>query len=112
METKGYSYLENISSSDITSTTVGVELNQAYTPEYMKNISDTIIIANITSIDDADMKYNDIVGYTYGKLEVLQTLYGDVKQGDILEFAKPGAILSYDEWNQAQPSEDQEKEMI
>ena len=104
-----YSYTDEISPNQIQDLDVNAELIHEYTPEYMKSVSDSIIIGTIDSIDSSDMKYNSVVGYTYGTLTVQNVLYGNLSVGEKIEYAKPGGIIEYSEWNEAQPEEDQNK---
>lgn len=75
----------------------------------MQSISDSIVIGRIDTVRDADMKYNDVVGYTYGQLTVLHVLSGNLSVGEEIEYAKPGGVIEYSKWNAAQPQADQEK---
>ncbi len=104
-----YSYVDKISTDQIQNFEVNAELIHEYTPDYMKSVSDSIIIGTVDSIDASDMKYNNVVGYTYGTLSVQNILYGNLSKGEKIEFAKPGGIIEYSKWNSLQPQEDQEK---
>ncbi len=104
-----YSYVDKISSDSIQKLDVSAELVNEYTPQYMKSISDAIVIGRVDSVDSADMKYNQVVGYTYGTMTIQNVLYGNMQVGDNIEYAKPGGIIQYTTWSKAQPVEDQEK---
>lgn len=73
----------------------------------MQSISDSRVIGRIDTIRDADMKYNDVVGYTYGRLTVLHVLSGNLSVEEEIEYAKPGGVIEYSKWNAAQPQADQ-----
>ena len=77
-----YSYVDKISSDSIQKLDVSAELVNEYTPQYMKSISDAIVIGRVDSIDSADVKYNQVVGYTYGTMTIQNVLYGNMQVGD------------------------------
>lgn len=104
-----YSYVDKISSDNIQKLDVSAELVNEYTPQYMKSISDAVVIGRVDSIDSADMEYNQVVGYTYGTITIQNVLYGNMQIEDKIEYAKPGGIIQYTAWSKAQPVEDQEK---
>lgn len=104
-----YAYTDKISSEQIQKVEVSAEFVYEYTPEYMQSISDSIVIGRIDTVRDADMKYNDVVGYTYGRLTVLHVLSGNLSVGEEIEYAKPGGVIEYSKWNATQPQADQEK---
>ena len=56
-------------------------------------------IGRIDTIRDADMKYNDVVGYTYGRLTVLHVLSGNLSVEEEIEYAKPGGVIEYSKSN-------------
>lgn len=100
-----YSYIDEISSSDIEPMPIVIELAQEYTPAKMLNDSDDVVLAYVGSLMGASMKYNSVFGYTYGKMKVVKNLYGNLGEGTEIDFAKPGCVISSTEWEAAQPEE-------
>jgi hypothetical protein len=100
-----YSYIDEISSSDIEPMPIAIELAQEYTPSKMLNDSDDVVLAYVSSLTGASMEYNGVVGYTYGKMKVVKNLYGKLEEGAEIDFAKPGCVISFTEWEAAQPDE-------
>lgn len=86
-----------------------LELAIDYTPEYMLELSDAVVIASIISIDGANTKLDQAVGSTYGMLVVNNVLSGNVNQGDKLPFFKSGGIMTLEEWEKYQPENEREK---
>lgn len=86
-----------------------VELEKEYTPEYMLELSDAVVIASVISIDGADTKYNQAVGYTYGKIVINNSIYGNINQGSIINYMKSGGIMTLEEYDKYQIEEIQEK---
>lgn len=81
-----------------------------YTPEYLKESADAIVLASIISIDGADNKYDVAVGNTYGKLVVNNVLWGSkVNEKDVLEYTKSGGIMKVSDYEENQPDSAKEK---
>ena len=81
-----------------------------YTPEYLKESADAIVLVSIISIDGADNKYDVAVGNTYGKLVVNNVLWGTkVSKKDVLEYTKSGGIMKVSEYEENQPDSAKEK---
>jgi hypothetical protein len=80
-----------------------------YTPEYMLELSDTVALVTIVTIDGASTEYNNMFGMTYGSLLVENRIAGDNIEKDIIEYIKPGGILTMANWEQTQPQAANEK---
>lgn len=107
-QTSSYLIPETLENINIGATGM-VDLIHEYTPEYMLEISDAVTIASIISLDGADTKYNQSIGYTYGKLVINNTIYGNIIQGEVINYMKPGGIMSLDEYDRYQIDKMREK---
>lgn len=74
-----------------------------YTPEYLNNTSDNIAIVKVISLEGASTNYNSAVGMTYGKILINTSLYGNLKNGDVVEYLKPGGIVTVADYEKNQP---------
>lgn len=81
----------------------------SYTPEKMLELSDTIALVTIVSIDGASTEYNNMFGMTYGKILVENIITGDKIENDIVSYIKPGGILTFANWEKTQPQAANEK---
>lgn len=108
-----YTYLSETVKKEATTSIPSVEFEKAYTPEYMLELSDTIALVSIISVDSADTKIDPAVGSTYGKLVVNNVLSGSLKQGDVIEYIKSGGIMTLEEWekNQIDGAREKREEM-
>ncbi len=108
MNTKGYetySYITEEMKNNSEKLETIAEFNVEYNPEYLLEESDAIVLASIISVDGASAKYNSVVGMTYGKLLVSETIKGQVKEGEILEYLKPGGLITVSDWESYQDPE-------
>lgn len=96
----------NYLSSDIlksaNKSTAYIELAREYTPDYMLDISDAVVIASVISIDGADTKYNQAVGYTYGTMVINNSIYGNLNQGTVINYMKSGGTMTLEEYDKYQ----------
>lgn len=100
-----YSYITEEMKNNSEKLETIAEFDVEYTPEYLLEKSDAIILASVISVDGASAKYNSIVGMTYGKLLVSKTIKGQVKEGEILEYLKPGGFITVTDWEKYQDPE-------
>lgn len=77
-------------------------LVEPLTPEKIGKDADAIVLATILSLDNADPN-GSIVGMTNGKLLVNTTLSGDIAQGQVVSYSKPGGIMKMSDWEETQP---------
>lgn len=75
-----------------------IELIKEYTPEYMLSLSDAVVVSSIISIDGADTEVSHAFGNTYGKMVINNTIYGEIKEGIIVEYLKSGGIMPLEEY--------------
>lgn len=89
--------------------TTDLYLNHEYTPSYLNEISDNIAIVKVISLDSASTEYNQMVGMTYGKLLINTSIKGNLTSDTVIDYAKPGVIMSLAEWEKTQPVAANEK---
>ncbi len=109
LEYETYTYLSDDIKQSATYIEAEASLVNEYTPEYMLKISDNIVLASIMSVDYADAKLNTVTGSTYGKMVINNVLKGNIKEGEIVEYVKDGAILTLEEWESNLPYEAKQK---
>ncbi len=76
-------------------------LHNVSDPKVMNALAEYIIIAKVTSIDGGS-NYNEILNeyispYTYGKLEIIDVLKGDINEKEVI-FVRGGGIIAIDEY--------------
>ncbi len=81
----------------------------SYTPEKMLELSDTVALVTIVSIEGASTEYNNMFGMTYGKILIENIIAGDKIENDIINYIKPGGILTFANWEKTQPQAANEK---
>lgn len=86
-----------------------VMLAHEYTPEYMLQLADNIAIVKVISLDGASIEPNDIVGMTYGKMLINNSIVGNLKEGTVVEYSRPGGTFTMSQWETSQPAEANEK---
>ena len=73
------------------------------------------LIGRIKSIDGCDNYWEDqgiYAGtYTYGKLEVIKALKGDIKEGDVIDFAIGGGTIPFEKYAKGQDPQSLEKQI-
>lgn len=77
-------------------------LAEEYTPQKLLKDADEIVIASVISIDSATVG-EGLFGMTRGKIVINNSLKGNYKTGDIIEYAKNGGIFTMAEWESTQP---------
>lgn len=93
-----YSYITDDILKKSKNVGVMVELNQEYTPEYMLEKSDIVALVTIVSIDGASMDYS-VFGRTFGKMLVNNVFWGDISEGSLVEYLKPGGTVTIEEYD-------------
>lgn len=97
-----YSYLSSDVVENAQKVTTNAMLLNAYTPEYMLEVSDAVAVISVISVDGSDTKLDQAVGNTYGKMVIKNTLYGDLKEGTVVNYLKSGGIMTLEEYNKYQ----------
>ena len=81
---------------------VNLCLSEEYTPQKLLKDADEIVIASVISIDSSTAR-EGLFGMTRGKIVINNSLKGNFKTGDIIEYAKNGGIFTMAEWESTQP---------
>lgn len=79
-----------------------------YTPEKMYELCTDIAIIKVISKDYMDPTAS-MLGMTYGKLLVNNTIFGNLSQGQIVKYEKPGGYIDLETYNKSRPIASQEK---
>lgn len=94
-----YTYVTEAMINNCTDLTkISLQIHE-YTPKFMKENSDAIAIVSIISKDGASMEYSTF-GMTYGKMLINNVILGEVKQKEIIEYLKPGGIISVKDYDE------------
>lgn len=71
-------------------------------PQTMAGMSDSMAIVKIKSLDGVSNYGKGVQQYvhpyTYGQMEIIQNLKGDVKEGEIVKFSRLGGTMPFDEY--------------
>lgn len=103
-----YNFLSSDIIKNAQNSSISPELQYEYTPEKMKEIADIIAVISVISVDYADTKII-ISGATYGKMVINNVLYGSIKSGEVINYIKPGGIMTLAEYEKNQPDGAKEK---
>ena len=94
-----YTYItDEMLNNSMNSTKMTLQMHE-YTPKYMKENSDVIAIVSIISKDGASMEYSTF-GMTYGKMLVNYVIYGEINTKVVLDYLKPGGIISVKDYDE------------
>ncbi len=96
------SYITEDIKENLQKCNVNLCLSEEYTPEKLLKDADEIVIASVISIDSATAK-EGLFGITRGKIVINNSLKGNFKTGDIVQYAKNGGIFTMAEWESTQP---------
>lgn len=88
---------ENMKNNNINKV-IMTEKEHAYTPEFMLDNSEIVALVTVISLDGINMEYGPL-GMTYGKLLVNNVLYGNIEEGKVIEYLKPGGIVSMEDYD-------------
>lgn len=69
-----------------------------YTPELLYEKATDIAIVKVISIASADMDFANIIPTTYGTMLINTALSGDINENSIINYARPGGIVSVSEY--------------
>ena len=96
------SYITEEMKANVQKCDVNLCLSEEYTPGKLLKDADEIVIASVISIDSATAR-EGLFGMTRGKIVINNSLKGNFKTGDIVEYAKNGGIYTMAEWEATQP---------
>lgn len=88
-----YTYITEEMKENSDESTMYAELASEYTPSSMLNVSDTVALVTVVSLDGASMDYSTF-GMTYGKILVNDVIVGDINTNEIIEYLKPGGYVT------------------
>lgn len=77
-------------------------LLEEFSPNKIGNDADCIALATVITLDGADPE-GSIIGMTNGKLLINTVLQGNLTQGQVIEYTKPGGVMNMAEWEATQP---------
>lgn len=77
-------------------------LLEEFTPEKIGNDADSIVLATVLTLDDADPDAS-MVGMTNGTMLINQVLTGNLSRGQVINYSKPGGVMKMSEWEECQP---------
>jgi len=105
---------EDVAKSELSGEDWIIETSYDRRPLY-ENETELQIIGRILTIEGCNNYYDDESAYgapyTYGTLEVLKTLKGDVREGDILPYYLIGGTVSFDDYAKSQDQDSLEKQI-
>ena len=82
---------------------------QNISPENTKKDAEFIAIVQIISCDYSSTEYDSVAGQTFGKMLINNVIKGNLKPGEILDYAAIGGYLTIEEWESKQPEEANQK---
>lgn len=77
-------------------------LLEEFSPNKIGQDADCIALATVISLDGADPE-GSMIGMTNGKLLINTVLKGNLTQGQVVEYSKPGGIMNMADWEDTQP---------
>lgn len=77
-------------------------LVEEFTPNKLGEDADCIALATVISLDGADPE-GSLIGMTDGKMLINTVLKGELEQGQVIEYTKPGGIMKLSDWEETQP---------
>ncbi len=102
------SYITDEMLANTSSCNVDLCLKEEYNPENIGKEADNIVIASVISLDGATPE-KGLFGITTGKILINQTLRGDLKPGQVVEYMKNGGVMKMSDWEETQPESANEK---
>ena len=77
-------------------------LLEEFTPQKIGNDADAIALATVLTLDNADPDAS-MVGMTNGTMLINNVLSGNLSQGQVINYSKPGGMMKMSEWEESQP---------
>jgi|GEM_PF-620372 len=100
---KTYSYITDEILENTQSLETDLCLVEEYEPNKLLKDADAIVVATVASIDKATAN-EGLFGMTRGKIVIKNAIYGELKEGQVVEYAKNGGIFTMSEWEKTQPN--------
>lgn len=88
---------------------VATELNEEVSMKGLIDSTENIAIIRIISLDSSSAQFDQVVGKTYGKMLINTVIKGNLKEGEVVDYAALGGYLTIAEWEQYQPAAANEK---
>lgn len=99
---KTYSYITDDMKENMYSCSMDLCLVDEYEPKMLLKDADAVVIATVISKDNGAAN-EGLFGMTKGRIIVKNALYGELKEGQVVEYAKNGGIFTMAEWEKTQP---------
>ena len=84
---------------------------EQFTPENLKELCTDIAIIRVISLDYMNMDVS-MFGMTFGKALINNSIYGTLKEGDVITYMKPGGYVDMETYNNAQPEAARENRLM
>ena len=84
---------------------------EPFTIESLKKLCTDIAIIRVISLDYMDMNVS-MLGMTFGKALINNSIYGTLKEGDVITYMKPGGYVDMETYNNAQPEAARENRLM
>lgn len=102
------SYIDNDVKEEATVNIASLCLAYEYTPQKMYDLSTDIAIIKIISEDYMDPNAS-ILGMTFGKMLINNTISGNLKEGRVVTYEKPGGYVDMATYDASRPKASSEK---
>ncbi len=99
---KIFTYVTNEIKEIATDSASVVCFKEPFTIESLKKLCTDIAIIRVISLDYMDMNVS-MLGMTFGKALINNSIYGTLKEGDVITYMKPGGYVDMETYNNAQP---------
>ena len=97
-----FTYVTNEIKEIATDSASVVCFKEPFTIESWKKIFKENSIIRVISLDYMDMNVS-MLGMTFGKALINNSIYGTLKEGDVITYMKPGGYVDMETYNNAQP---------
>ena len=84
---------------------------EPFTIESLKKLCTDIAIIRVISLDYMNMDVS-MFGMTFGKALINNSIYGTLKEGDVITYMKPGGYVDMETYNNAQPEAARENRLM
>ncbi len=77
-------------------------LVEEFSPEKIGQDADSIALVTVISLDNSNPN-GSLVGATEGRLMINNVLKGELENGQVINYTKPGGIMKMSDWEETQP---------
>ena len=106
-----FTYVTNEIKEIATDSASVVCFKEPFTIESLKKLCTDIAIIRVISLDYMDMNVS-MLGMTFGKALINNSIYGTLKEGDVITYMKPGGYVDMETYNNAQPEAARENRLM